>query len=138
MRHFELVALAPLMDRSVGSPEVVIGLIDGPVATDHPGFEGATLRTLRDAAPGRCAIGGAGSGAACAHGTAVAGVLAAARGADAHGICPGCPVVVRPIFSEPAPSMAGDGAATPAATPEELAAAVVDCVDAGARLLNVS
>jgi subtilisin family serine protease len=42
--------------------------------------------------------------------------------------------VVRPIFSEVSP-FADE---MPSATPEELAQAVVDCVDAGARVLNVS
>jgi subtilisin family serine protease len=41
---------------------------------------------------------------------------------------------VRPIFLEPAPGNAD----TPSASPGELADAIVDCVDAGARILNLS
>jgi subtilisin family serine protease len=41
---------------------------------------------------------------------------------------------VRPIFLEPAP----ENTDTPSASPGELADAIVDCVDAGARILNLS
>ena len=68
-------------------------------------------------------------GAACRHGTFVAGILGAKRGAEAPALCPGCTIVVRPIFSD-----RFSGGLVPSAPPEELAAAVVDCVDAGARL----
>ena len=52
----------------------------------------------------------------------------------APAICPGCTLLVRPIFLEPAPGNAD----TPSASPGELADAIVDCVDAGARILNLS
>src|SRR5215475_4741110 len=32
----DLIAIAPLMGRSDGGPDVIIGLIDGPVLLDHP------------------------------------------------------------------------------------------------------
>ncbi|MCA1677202.1 MAG: S8 family serine peptidase, partial [Actinobacteria bacterium] len=41
--------------------------------------------------------------------------------------------MVRPIFVD-----FGPGRETPSATPEELASAIIDCLRAGARLLNVS
>ena len=41
---------------------------------------------------------------------------------------------MRPIFLEPAPGNAD----TPSASPGELADAIVDCVEAGARILNLS
>jgi subtilisin family serine protease len=68
------------------------------------------------------------------HGTFVAGILSARRGSSAPAICPDCTLLVRPIFSETTPTN-GD---LPSATPEELAEAIVDCVDAGARVLNLS
>ena len=68
------------------------------------------------------------------HGTFVAGILCATRSSAAPAICPGCTLLVRPIFSEtPAASEL-----IPSATPEELAAAIIECVDAGARLVNLS
>jgi subtilisin family serine protease len=68
------------------------------------------------------------------HGTFVAGILSARRGSEAPSISPGCTLLVRPIFAETAsgnPDM-------PSATPEELATAIIDCVDAGAHVINLS
>ena len=72
--------------------------------------------------------------AACLHGTFVAGILSAKRGSVAPAICPNCTLLVRPIFAETA---AANGE-MPSAMPEELAQAILDCIDAGARVLNVS
>ena len=36
MTPIDLVRLTALRDRTSGSPDVVVGLIDGPVAVDHP------------------------------------------------------------------------------------------------------
>jgi subtilisin family serine protease len=116
-----MVRLQPLMERTEGRPEVRIGLIDGPVAAS-PALSQERISALTGAAT--CAS----TSIACAHGTFVAALLAAKRDSPVRGICPGCTLLVRPIFSETAP----------AATPAELAAAVVDCVRAGANILNIS
>ena len=42
----EQVRLSLLMDLTAGSSEVVVGLIDGPVAVDHPDFAKQSVRTL--------------------------------------------------------------------------------------------
>lgn len=125
----DLVGLGPLIAGGAGRPEVIVGLIDGPVAADHPDLAGESIRAL----PGghvSCALTG---GAACFHGTFVAGILSARRGSGAPALCPGCTLVVRPIFAE-APSIDR----LPAASPQDLAAAVLECIDAGARVLNLS
>jgi subtilisin family serine protease len=128
-RPWELVKLGPLMAMGSGRPEVTVGLIDGPVAVDHPDLAGGRIRVL---AGGRttCAVPG---GAACFHGTFVAGILSARRGSAAPALCPGCTLVVRPIFAE-APA---DGRLL-AASPQDVAAAMLECIDAGARVLNLS
>jgi subtilisin family serine protease len=125
-----MVRLRPLMERTTGSPEVRIGLVDGPVHAGHPDLAGARLRTVSadEVACARTASD------ACIHGTFVAGILSARRGSAAPAICPGCAVVVRPIFAEPDPQ---DGE-LPSTTPEELARAILDCIDAGARIVNIS
>jgi len=126
----ELVGLTPLMERTSGDSSIAIGLVDGPVAGDHPGF-GDTVRELAPSdRPSGCAVR---SSFACMHGTIVAGVLSAKRGSAAPAICPDCTLLVRPIFSE-----STTHAAAPAATPEQLAAAIVELADAGVRLINVS
>ena len=74
------------------------------------------------------------SRASCGHGTFIAGILSAKRSSAAPAICPDCTLLVRPVFAEWTP---GDHE-LPSATPDELAAAVLECVDAGARVLNLS
>lgn len=112
-----------------GRADLTVGLLDGPVALEHPDLATGNVRTLHGI-PGACQNPGS---AACRHGTFVAGVLAARRGAPAPAIAPDCTLLVRPVFSEARPE--GD---LPSATPGELADAIVDCVDAGARALNLS
>jgi subtilisin family serine protease len=128
MNATELCHLTPLMELTAGRPEVLVGLVDGPVALDHPELAGASVREIPGRLRGSCASA---ESAACMHGTFVAGVLAARRGGAAPAVCPGCTLLVRPIFAE-------GGSGGPEALPEELAAAVVDCVEAGAHVVNLS
>jgi subtilisin family serine protease len=131
MGPLDLVNLTPLMERTSGRAEIRLGLIDGPVATNHPDLAAQNIREVAGRLAGGCSMA---SSVACMHGTFVAGMLSAKRGALAPAICPECTLLVRPIFAE-TPSAKGD---MPSAMPEELAAAIIDTVDAGARLINLS
>jgi subtilisin family serine protease len=131
MTALELVTLSPLMARTTGRPEVTIGLIDGPVAIGHPDLESENIHKLPAANGGSCALS---SSAACKHGTFVAGILVAKRSSAAPAICPGCTLLVRPIF----PETNSRNGHMPSATPQELASAIVETIDAGARILNLS
>ena len=126
----ERVQLQRLMERSSGSPNVAVAILDGPVAIDHPGLAGAQIRPVGGSTDPRCTRV---DSYACRHGTFIAGILAARRDSGAPAICPGCTLLVRPIFWE----TTGAGG-TPSATPEDLADAIVECVRSGARLLNLS
>jgi subtilisin family serine protease len=127
----DLVKLTPLMELTSGRPEIVIGLVDGPVVIDHPDLTGENVREIPGRIGGTCARA---SSIACMHGTFIAGILSAKSCSAAPAICPGCTLLVRPIFSEtPAANEL-----IPSATPEELAAAIVECIDSGARLVNLS
>jgi subtilisin family serine protease len=127
----DLVNLTPLMEHTSGRSEITVGLIDGPVAIGHPDLASENIREISGKLSGTCARA---SSAACIHGTFVAGILCAKRGSAAPAICPNCTLLVRPIFAETA---AGNGQ-VPSATPEELAAAIIECIDAGARVINMS
>jgi subtilisin family serine protease len=131
MAPLDLVRLTPLIGRTSGTPEVTIGLIDGPVAMDHPELANQHVREIPGNGNGACTQA---NSTACLHGTFVAGILSARRGSVAPAICPECTLLVRPIFAE---AKTGNGE-MPSATPEELAQAILDCIDAGARVLNVS
>jgi subtilisin family serine protease len=124
-----LVKLDVLMQRSSGVPDVVIGLIDGPVAMDHPHLARSNIH-VTGSATGACSMA---ASIACQHGTFVAGILAGRRGSSAPAICPDCTLLLRPIFPE-----STDNNGMPRATPLELAAAIRETVEAGARIINLS
>jgi subtilisin family serine protease len=131
MGALEIVKLDRLMQRSSGRAEVVIGLIDGPVAMDHPDLTGANIREVPAQQSASCSLA---NSVACMHGTFVAGMLSAKRGSSAPAICPDCTLLVRPIFAE---TSAANGQ-MPSATPEELATAITDAISAGANVINLS
>jgi subtilisin family serine protease len=129
MTPLGLVKLPDLMELSAGSSDVRVGLIDGPVAVGHSDLAG----NIREA-PGAAAACAEATSAACVHGTFVAGVLCAKRGSVAPAVCPDCTLVVRPVFAEAATGNLD----SPSAEPEELAAAILACIEAGARVINLS
>jgi subtilisin family serine protease len=131
MTPLDLVKLTPLMDRTSGRPEVAIGLIDGPAAIHHLDLASEHIREVGRNTSGICAQA---SSAACLHGTFIAGILSAKRGSSAPAICPGCTLLIRPIFAE----AASENTQMPSATPQELAAAIMECVEAGAHIVNLS
>ncbi len=130
MNALNLTGLSPLMQRTCGIPEVVIGLIDGPVATAHPELNPENLRTIPEGASCNDT-----DDAACRHGTFIAGILKAKRSSRAPALCPGCTLLIRPVFFEQ-PARGTDE--VPGATPVELASAIFECIQEGARVLNLS
>lgn len=131
MKALQLARLTGMMGRSIGLREIRVAMIDGPVERDHPGFRSSDFREIP---PGKQVTCSASDSSACLHGTFIAGILFADRRSGAPGLCPGCTALLRPIFTEP-----GAGAdALPVATPDELAEAIVECVNAGAHILNLS
>ena len=131
MESLDLVKLTALLERTSGSPEVKIGLIDGPVVTQHPDLAGESLREIPGNNGARCTQA---NSTACLHGTFVAGILSAKRNSPAPAICPSCTLLIRPIFAERTTGREQ----MPSATPQELAAAIIECIDAGARVINLS
>jgi len=131
MTPLDLVRLTSVMELTLGSPDMTVGMIDGPVDTGHPDFLAASAHQISAEKSASCQ---ASSSPACAHGTMVAGVLFARRTSAAPAICPNCSLLVRPIFAEQ-DSPAGE---SPSATPEELSEAIVETVNAGARVINLS
>lgn len=131
MDPLELVKLTALMGRTSGSLDVKIGLIDGPVVSRHADLAGEHLREIPGSNGGTCTQA---NSAACLHGTFIAGILSAKRNSAAPSICPDCTLLVRPIFAE----ATSGREKMPGATPQELVAAIIECIDAGARVINLS
>jgi subtilisin family serine protease len=97
---------------------------------NHPDLTGEHIHHISDGMSSACTQT---NNTACLHGTFVAGILGGKRNSVAPAICPGCTLLVRPIFAE-----TPTNGELPSATPAELAQAIFDCIDAGARVLNVS
>jgi subtilisin family serine protease len=116
--------LEALMDATAGRAEIIIALIDGPVAVEHPDFQRENMRYLDEGVGIDCHP----SASACIHGTFVAGILHARRDAFFPGLCPQCTLIINPIFRGMKPS----------SSPDVLASAIVACVEAGARVINLS
>jgi subtilisin family serine protease len=131
MGPLDLVQLSGLMDRTCGRAEISVGLIDGPVLLTHPELASEHIREVPGKLRGTCARS---DSIACMHGTFVAGILSARRDSTAPAICPQCSLLLRPIFSE----AAGLDNVVPSASPQDLAEAIIDTVDAGARIINLS
>ena len=127
----DLVKLKALMERISGIPDVKIGLIDGPVVVQHADLAGEHLHEITGNNGATCTQA---NSTACLHGTFIAGILSAKRNSPAPAICPNCTLLIRPIFAE---KTTGDEQ-MPSATPQELAAAIIECIDAGARVINLS
>ncbi|HXB87037.1 S8 family peptidase [Mycobacterium sp.] len=128
MLPLDLVNLTPLMARSAGAPEVRIGLIDGPVANNSildrkNTIDVSTYPASREK-----------QGSVAIHGTFIAGILAAERGFSAPAICPGCTLVIRPIFDD----KDAESCVIPQTTPEELAEAMTECMQHNAKIINLS
>ena len=127
----DLVNLPSLMALTSGRPEIRIGLVDGPIALNHPDLTTQNIHFVGERTSStRARV----NSDACRHGTFVAGILAAKRTSAAPAICPQCTLLMRPIF----PDAARQDGQAPIADPAELAKAILECIGAGARILNLS
>jgi subtilisin family serine protease len=126
-----LVKLTRLMEFTSGNPKVKIGLIDGPVITQHSELNSKYLIEISENNPATCTVI---NSISCKHGTYVAGILSAKRKSNAPAICPDCTLLIRPVFSETNTGKEN----IPYTTPLELANAITECIYAGARINNLS
>lgn len=131
VKSLDQIKLSSLMRATSGRPEVVVGVIDGLVDLSHPAFQGARIRSTHRDRVVSCRNA---DSVACSHGTFIAGILGARRGLPAPAICPQCDLVLRPIFHEEQRNASG----MPASSPRELATAIRETIDAGARVINLS
>ena len=120
------------MALSSGRPELSIGLIDGPIDLTHPAFADSKIKTVNNFQYDRCMSA---DSISCTHGTFIAGILCAKRGLSAPAICPSCTIVLFPLFSE---STKDKSNLLPFSTPADLSNAIIETIEAGARIINLS
>src|SRR4051794_6005858 len=94
----------------------------GPVEEEHPCFRGAHLTHLPTTADPAC-----GGGAASSHGTHVASIIFGQHDGPVRGVAPGCCGLIAPIF-----------ASLSACSQLDIARAVLQAVEAGAHVINIS
>jgi subtilisin family serine protease len=123
----DVAGLRQLLELTPGCPQVKVGLIDGPVDVDHEGLRAASIQPVNRRARQACRNLGSPE---CRHGTFVAGILVGARGSGAPAIRPGCTLLIQPLFTESATGRP--------ATLRQLASALRETVEAGARVINLS
>jgi subtilisin family serine protease len=141
------------MDISIGSPQVAIAVIDGPIDFSHPAFQGSNVRTIKESQAIACKSA---NSIACIHGTFVTGILCAKRGSPAPAICPGCQIILYPVFTENDSHIDNDTSNTknfyyhangydttnnvsiPSITPRKLSDAIIEIINAGAKIINLS
>src|SRR6266700_7996612 len=97
MNHLDLVKLTALREHTSVQPEIMVGLLDGPVATNHPDLSSEHISEIPGSIRGVCTQT---KSIACLHGTFVAGILCAKRGSVAPAICPNCTLLLRLLFPE--------------------------------------
>lgn len=131
MTPLDSVKLTQLMELTTGKTEIAIGLIDGPVKMNHPDLGSENIREISRSSDGNCSQA---NSTACMHWTFVVGILSAKRGSIAPSICPDRTILLHTIFKD---TIAGNPQ-MPSATPEELAAAIIETVDANARVINLT
>jgi subtilisin family serine protease len=134
MDPLKQIKLSSIMKQSQGNSKIIVGIIDGPFDGTHSAFSEMQTITVNKKYNIRCNNSHIDNSyinsLACIHGTVITGILAAKRGVDAPSICPSCTFAVRPLFLEQDPS--------PKASTQDLANAVIETVDAGSNIINLS
>ncbi|MEJ0077895.1 MAG: S8 family serine peptidase [Alphaproteobacteria bacterium] len=111
-------------ETSHGNHSFAVAVIDGPY--DTAALSGALANAPVNLTHGSCDVS---PNSACEHGTFIMGLLGAHPNALIPGLCPDCPLIHIPLFTD---------VNAPSASVDELAAAINKALAAGARLINLS
>jgi cyanobactin maturation PatA/PatG family protease len=120
----DLTGLPSLQASTMGDPNLVIAVIDGPVDVEHPALRAANLRPV----PGAELPAAAVDDATSVHGTHVTSVIFGQPGTAVHGIAPAATGMILPIFQRGrrrVPQL-------------EIARSIERALDAGAHIINIS
>ena len=124
MNPLQTVGISKLAEVTRGRAEVSIGLIDGVVDVSDSRLKDAHIQNVTSA---EIACNGP-SDEGCRHATLLAATLVGQQG----GACPACTLLVHPIFTSTRAS------SPPVSDAMTLASALVDTVEAGASVINLS
>jgi len=123
----DIPGIKELWLETLGDSDICIAILDGPADLAHPTLLGANLRQLETLTRGEVD-----RGPACRHGTHIASVIFGRHDGPVAGVAPWCRGLIVPIFES------GDGQRLEACSPIDLARALGQAVQHGARVINVS
>jgi cyanobactin maturation PatA/PatG family protease len=119
----QIPGLRDLWTQTRGDRHIRVAVVDGPIDTSHPAFDGADL----ERAPGAWPDEGF-EGPLARHGTQVASVLFGQHDGPVPGVAPGCRGISTPGFSDRRRRN----------SQLEMARAIETAVESGAHVINVS
>lgn len=119
--------LDDLWTQTLGSREVCIALLDGPVDLTHRSFEHAPLLEITPTFSADLV-----GGPASIHGTQLASIIFGQHDGSVRGIAPNCRGVSIPIFRDEVSSE------LPACSQADLGRAIMVALEAGAHIINIS
>lgn len=125
---YHITSLDKLMGLTEGSPEVTVGIIDGPADLTHNSLRDSHIKVLENK-NSKCT-----DGYSCIHGTFIFGLLASHRDSTVPGICPKSRFVLNSIFHSDNSTEYN----MPFTTPQELAVEIIRSIDEGCRIINLS
>jgi hypothetical protein len=119
--------LETIWSRTQGDPRTIVAVLDGAVDLNHPCFAGARVTQLES-----WIVGTSCDCNASQHGTHVASVIFGQHEGPVRGIAPRCRGISVPVFEE-----SESGELLPCSQ-LDLARAIAQAVEAGARIINIS
>lgn len=128
--HSDIAALPGLQSlwaESLGDPRVCIAVLDGPVDQSHPCFNGIRLTRLKT-----LVADAAYDGPACRHGTHITSIIFGSHGGPIAGIAPQCHGLIIPVFAD------NGEHSRPSCSQLDLARAILQAVEQGAQIINIS
>ena len=123
MNGLTILGLSKLQERTKGSPDIRIAVLDGIVDTDHPCFKDADLIRLPTLARGKVS-----TGAMSTHGTHIASLIFGQPSTAVSGIAPNCHGILAPVFANDNRRL----------SQLELARTIEQAVEAGAHIISIS
>lgn len=123
----EIPGLEQLWGETLGDPEICVAVLDGPVDYAHLSLSTAKLTQIET-----LASGAVGRGLASRHGTHITSVIFGQHDKLVKGVAPHCTGLIAPIFRD-----RQDGSIAPCSQ-LDLARAVTQAVQAGAKVINIS
>ncbi len=116
--------LSALWQRTKGSSDITVAVLDGLVDTAHPCFEGANLIRLPTLVQGNASA----TGEMSTHGTHIASLIFGQPKSSVTGIAPSCRGFLTPIFADERRKV----------SQLDLARAIEQAAENGARVINIS